>query len=53
MSKKDTGTLIQLVGLVVTGAGIGLELALGGHWWLVVITVGSVVFAVGTKLKGS
>lgn len=43
---------VQLVGLVMVGAGVGVELALRadpGFWW---VTIGSVVFAVGCKLKG-
>jgi hypothetical protein len=40
------------MGLVVTGTGIGIELAAGGSWGLVIITAGSIVFAVGCKLKG-
>ncbi len=47
-----TGELIQLVGLVLLGAGCALELIHRANIWLVVITVGSIIFALGTKLKG-
>jgi len=52
-TEKDyTGELIQLIGLVTLGAGIGLELAFRGSIWFTVITAGSIIFTVGTKLKG-
>jgi hypothetical protein len=51
-SKVRWGDAGQVIGLVVVGTGVGLELALKADWCLVLITVGSVVFAVGTKLKG-
>ena len=46
------GELVQLVGLVFLGAGITLELEHQADVWLVLITVGSIIFAIGTKLKG-
>ena len=52
MVKSKYGDIIQLLGLVVIGAGLGTELALRAHVGLILITVGSVCFAVGTKLKG-
>uniref|UniRef100_A0A6M3Y0S7 Uncharacterized protein n=1 Tax=viral metagenome TaxID=1070528 RepID=A0A6M3Y0S7_9ZZZZ len=52
MSRLSTGDIIQLIGLVVIGVGTGIELALRAHLGFIVITVGSVCFAVGTKLKG-
>jgi len=52
MSKTRRGDIIQLAGLVVIGVGLGVELALRAHLGLILITVGSVCFAVGTKLKG-
>ena len=45
--------LIQLLGLVFLGMGIGLEIVYQGTLFLILITFGSIVFAVGTKLKGS
>ena len=50
--QKIYGDIIQLVGLVIVGVGVGVELVHQAGLWLVVITVGSIVFAVGTKLKG-
>ena len=52
MDKTRQGDIIQLIGLVVVGVGLGVEIALRAHFGLIVITVGSVCFAVGTKLKG-
>jgi hypothetical protein len=43
---------VQLVGLVAIGAGIGMELTLRCDWCLIFVTAGSVIFAIGTKLKG-
>lgn len=45
------GDIIQLVGLVVCGAGCGIELMARASVALILITVGSLAFAVGTKLK--
>lgn len=50
---KRQGDIIQLIGTVVIGIGVGCELAVGADMWLVVITVGSIVFAIGTKIKGA
>jgi len=52
MAKNRQGDIIQLIGLLVLGAGLGFELALRAHWGFVLISVGSVCFTVGTKLKG-
>lgn len=52
MAKERQGDIIQLIGTVVIGVGVGCELACGGDIYLIVITVGSVLFAVGTKIKG-
>ncbi len=46
------GDIIQLIGLVVVGAGCGIEIVAGAHVGLIIITVGSIAFAIGTKLKG-
>jgi len=51
MSKR-TGDFVQLAGLVITGSGIGIELAAGESWGLLIITIGSIAFAIGTKMKG-
>ena len=47
------GTLIQLIGVMCLGAGIALEINYGADIYLVLITLGSIVFAIGTKIKGS
>jgi len=47
-----TAIIIELVGITVIGAGIGLELALGGEIYLVVITIGSVLVATGGVIYG-
>jgi len=52
MGKTRQGDIIQLIGLIVIGVGVGIELAYRAHAGLIIITVGSVCFAVGTKLKG-
>ena len=52
MGRAGSGDIIQLIGLVVIGIGTGIELALRAHLGLILITAGSVCFAVGTKLKG-
>jgi hypothetical protein len=52
VSKIILGELVQLSGLVILGAGVVCEIILGANFWLQTITVGSVVFAIGCKLKG-
>ncbi len=44
--------IIELVGIAVVGTGIGLELSQGGTVYLVVITVGSCLVAVGGVIWG-
>ena len=44
--------VIELVGIIVVSAGIGLELALGGQAYFVVITVGSLLIATGGIIWG-
>lgn len=50
---RDTqwGELIQLAGVLVLGFGCACEVIYQAHIFLVIITVGSVMFAIGTKLK--
>ena len=43
---------IELAGISVIGAGIGLELARGGAIYLVMITVGSLLIATGGVIYG-
>ena len=47
-----TAIVIELIGIATIGTGIGLELALGGEIYLVVITVGSCLVAVGGVIWG-
>lgn len=39
--------IIELVGIAIVGAGIGLEVAYGGQIYLVMITAGSLLIATG------
>lgn len=50
---KRQGDIIQLIGTVVIGIGVGCELSYNANIWLCVITIGSVLFAIGTKIKGA
>ena len=43
---------IELVGISVVGVGIGLELSLGGAVYLVMITGGSLLVAMGGVIWG-
>ncbi len=43
---------LELVGISVVGTGIGLELAMGGAIYLVVITIGSFLVATGGVIWG-
>lgn len=52
MRKDFLGELIQLAGVIMLGSGITLEIVKGGNIYLIVITVGCIVFTVGTKIKG-
>ena len=52
MRKDFLGELIQLVGVLLLGSGITCEIMRGGDIYLIVITVGCVIFTVGTKIKG-
>lgn len=46
------GELVQAVGLVALGIGIATELVRQASSGFILITIGSVVFAIGCKLKG-
>jgi len=47
------GTLIQLAGVMGLGVGIVLEMTYKADVYLILITLGSIIFAIGTKIKGS
>lgn len=51
-TKKKQGDIIQIIGTVVIGIGVGCELSFGGDIFLIIVTLGSVAFAIGTKIKG-
>jgi len=51
-NKRMTGDLIQLVGVVMLGVGVSCEIHCGGDIFLVGITIGAIVFSIGTKIKG-
>ena len=53
MNKRQTGDLIQLLGVILLGAGLTCEMILGGHVFFIMITLGATVFTIGTKIKGS
>jgi len=52
MRNAFVGDLIQLIGVVLLGGGITCEIMQGGDIYLVVITIGCIVFTIGTKIKG-
>ena len=52
MSRSCLGELVQVCGLVLLGAGVVLELITRADFWLQAITIGSVLFAIGCKVKG-
>jgi len=49
--RAKVAELVQLVGLVVTGVGIGLEVGRAADVGFLYISIGSIVFAIGCKLK--
>lgn len=52
MKKKLIPIIIELIGVSTVGAGIGLELALGGEIYFVMITTGSLLVALGGIIWG-
>jgi hypothetical protein len=50
MKKKLIPIVIELIGITVVGTGIGMELALGGEIYLVMISTGSLLIAFGGVL---
>jgi len=53
MRKDFIGELIQLAGVLLLGSGVTMEIIKGGEIYLIVITVGCVIFTIGTKIKGN
>jgi len=52
MNNQTWGNLIQLSGVILLGCGITCEIIFGGDIHLIVITLGAIIFAIGTKIKG-
>ena len=50
--RKLIPIIIELVGISVVGTGIGLEIDRGGQIYLVVITIGSCLLAIGGVIWG-
>ena len=44
--------IIELTGICIAGIGLGLEIALGGDAYLIMITAGSLLIAVGGVIWG-
>jgi len=53
MKRIKWGNVIQFTGVILLGVGIGCEILLGGDIHFISITLGAVIFAAGTKIKGS
>ena len=52
MNVKLAAVIIELFGIAVIGCGIGVELIIGAHIGLVVITIGSCFVAIGGIIWG-
>lgn len=52
MENDIWGNVIQLSGVILLGVGITCEILFGGDIHFIVITLGAIIFAVGTKIKG-
>lgn len=50
--KKIYGDLIQLIGVIMLGAGVICEIIYKADVFYVIITIGAIVFTIGTKVKG-
>ena len=53
MRNKFWGNIIQLAGVLLLGSGVTCEIVYGGDIFLIIITVGCVIFTIGTKIKGA
>ena len=45
------GIVLQAVAGILCGIGAGVELATGADVWQLTITLGSLLYAIGTKLR--
>ena len=50
--KRLIPVLIELIGISAVGIGIGLEITIGGQLYLVMITIGSLLIAMGGVIWG-
>ena len=53
LEEERWGSIVQLAGVLLLGAGVTMEIIMDADFWLMAITLGAVIFAVGTKIKGS
>ena len=51
MIKESRGEIIQLTGSILVSAGIVVEFIFYAHVGFILITAGSLLFAIGTKIK--
>ena len=51
MKNSQRGEIIQLAGVLVLGFGCACEVIFQADIFMVCITVGSVIFAIGTKIR--
>lgn len=52
MNIEIWGNVIQFTGVILLGIGIACEVLFGGDIHFIVITLGAIIFAAGTKIKG-
>ena len=50
--KKIYGDLIQLIGIVMLGVGVACEIIYRADVFYILITLGAIIFSIGTKIKG-
>ena len=51
MFDKQWGDIIQLAGMMMVTIGIGIEFLYQANIGFLLITIGSLAFAIGTKIK--
>lgn len=52
MGKREMrGELVQLMGVLLLGAGVTIEIIMREPVYLGIITLGAVIFSIGTKIK--
>ena len=49
--REKFGIVMQTVSGIIVGIGIGIEVALGADMGFVLISVGSLLYAIATKLR--